>query len=126
MRPGRKPRPVALKIVDGTYRSRADTTREQVADGPLIKIGKPPALFSGREVEIWKELARRHPAWTEWQLALLPSFVKMKSESEINILPAATLAEFRKVSELLLAPRGIPSNGKTEKDNGSGFDWPQK
>ena len=123
MKRGPKPRPVALKIVDGTYRpNRADRPNAtDMIDGDLIPLGEAPKAIRGRAREIWDELLADQPFWTRQQKALMPVFVRLKAIGECSLLKAGEYSELRKLSELLLAPRGIPNNGKKENDPAAEF-----
>ena len=53
---GRRPKPVELKVIDGTYRKDRENP-----DAPVLPPGMPeaPAYLTGRALEIWVDYGRR-------------------------------------------------------------------
>lgn len=115
MRRGVKPRPVDLKIVDGTFRPRTDTTGEQVIEA-LQPAGARPKWLTGRAAKFWDEKVAQHPEWTEAQLILLPTWCLLQAEIAADKagVPTSRMIEHRRLTEYLFAPRGVIRANKTD------------
>jgi P27 family predicted phage terminase small subunit len=47
---GRKPKPTALKLIQGTLRKSRENLREPKPSGDLVE---PPSYFSNEQIEVW-------------------------------------------------------------------------
>src|SRR5688572_26555686 len=104
---GRKPKPVALRVIEG------NRSRRPLPDGVPFATGKPvrPEWLSGRGAAIWDEHVELLPWLAQADSAFLAAWCALQAELEAGIadMTAARIAQWRTLG----AELGLSASSRT-------------